>query len=377
MLTHPVNQTPLNMPRPHRSSHAWLTLLLAAACLAFPAMAQEKSGAPVVTTTVQEQEVFRVLQLTGTVTSARSSRLSAATSGLVAELLVDAGSRVEQGQLLLQMDEELAQLQARGATAAVEQANIAVQDARRRLEEARSLAPQQSIAESVVKDIAAEVSQDEAALHQAEAEAGYRRGILARHKVKAPFSGVISAKLTELGEWVNPGQPVLELVSLDDVRLDFPVAEDFAADITVGAPMRFGITADPDKRHDAVVATVVPVTDPGARTFLLRVEPSDTSQRLIPGTSVQGSLKLATGRRAVVVPRDGIVRSPGGRIVVWTVEEGEDGAVVRENVVSTGLSFDALVEVTTGLQAGARIVIRGNEALQNGQSVVIRSAGDA
>ncbi len=216
-------------------------------------------------------------------TSARSARLSAATSGLVSALEVDAGSRVKAGQLLLQMDPELAQLQARGAEAAAEQAKLALRDARRRLEEARTLAPQQSIAESVVKDLAAEVAQDEAAVHQAEAEAGFRKGVLDRHQLKAPFDGVISAKLTELGEWVTPGQPVLELVALDDVRLDFPVAEDFAADIQVGAPMRFGITADPTARHDAVVTTVVPVTDPGARTFLLRVQPDRFTAATHPG----------------------------------------------------------------------------------------------
>ncbi len=366
----------MNMPRTIACPYPLRAVLLLAACLALPANAQDKAGAPVVVTTVQEQEVYRVLQLTGTVTSARSARLSPATSGLVSALQVDAGSRVEGGQLLLQMDDELAQLQARGAEAAVERANLALRDARRRLEEARTLAPQRSIAESVVKDIAAEVSQDEAALHEAEAEAGYRRGILQRHQLKAPFAGVISAKLTELGEWVSPGQPVLELVALDDVHLDFPVAEDYAAFIAVGAPMQFSITADPTTHHNGAVTTVVPVTDPNARTFLLRAQPTDPEQTFTPGTSVQGKLRLAAGRRAVVVPRDGIVRSPDGRIVVWTVDAADGGTVVRENVVTSGLSFDSLVEISSGLEPGARIVVRGNEALQNGQNVVIRQAGE-
>jgi RND family efflux transporter MFP subunit len=339
---------------------------------AAPIIAQERSGAPVVVAEVREQEIYRVLQLTGTVTSARSARLSAATSGLVTALHVDAGSRVEQGQVLLELDPELAQLQAQGASAAVEQARTALTDARRRLDEARSLAPQRSIAESVVRDLAAELAQDEAALHEAEAEAGYQLGILARHTLKAPFSGVISTKLTELGEWVNPGQPVLELVAIDDVRLDFPVAEDYLEDIQVGAPLTFGVNSDPSTTYAGTVATVVPVTDPGARTFLLRVLANNPGQRLIPGMSVRASLKLATGRRALVVPRDGVVRYPDGRVVVWTVEAGADGLTVRENVVRAGLTFDSLVEVLEGLAAGAKIVVRGNEALQNGQRVIIR-----
>jgi len=70
----------------------------------------------------------------------------------------------------------------------------------------------------------------------------------------------------------------------------------------------------------------------------------------------------------VVVPRDAILRFPDGRIVVWTVSDG----VVSENLVSTGLSFDSMVEVKRGLGAGATVVVEGNEALQSGQQVIIR-----
>jgi multidrug efflux pump subunit AcrA (membrane-fusion protein) len=83
-------------------------------------------------------------------------------------------------------------------------------------------------------------------------------------------------------------------------------------------------------------------------------------------------MKLATGRRGLVVPRDAILRSPDGRVVVWTVSAGEEGPVVSENLVRTGLAFDSLIEVREGLVAGARIVVQGNNALQDGQRVLIR-----
>lgn len=317
---------------------------------------------------VQERDIHRVLDLTGTVTAIRSARLSVATSGLVATLQVDAGSRVEAGQLLLELDPELAQLQLDSATAQVEQANTALQDARRRLAEARTLIPQRSIAESVVRDIEAEVAGDEAALHQAQAEAGYRRGILQRHQLRAPFDGVVSEKLTELGEWIDPGQPVLGLVALEDVRLDFPVSEDYLADIRPDTPLTFSLSANPDQVFEGSVDTVVPITDPGARTFLLRVLAQNPNQRLLPGMSVRAQLQLATGRSGMVVPRDAILRFPDGRVVVWTVEAG----IARENLVVTGLGFASLVELSEGLQPGATVVVEGNEALQNGQRVTTR-----
>mgnify|MGYP003630781391 CR=1 FL=1 len=336
--------------------------------------AQEEKAAAVTTAITREQDIQRVLNLTGTVTAAQAARLSVATSGLVTAMYVDAGSKVKAGDLLLELDPELAQLQLDSAKAQVEQVGSALKDARRRLEEAQRLIPQRSIAESVVRDIEAEVASDQAALHQAEADAGYRQGILQRHQLRAPFAGVVSSKLTETGEWINPGQAVFDLVAVDDVRLDFPVSEDYLAEIRTDTPVTFSLNANPGQSYPGRVATVVPVTDPGARTFLLRVLAQNPAQKMLPGMSVRASLKLATGRRGLVVPRDAIIRFPDGRVVVWVIDSGEGGPTAREQPVSMGLAFDSLVEIRDGLAAGAMVVTTGNETLQNGQRVALPAA---
>lgn len=365
----------------HRRLPARSTLILPAllcACIANAGMADDGRTTPVTVTPALQQEIHRVLDLTGTVTPMQSARLSVATSGLVSAMHVEAGSTVESGQLLLELDPELARLQVDSAAAQMEQMDTALNDARRRLEEARKLIPQRSIAESAVRDLEAEVAGDQAALHQARADLAYRQGILARHQLHAPFNGVVSAKLTELGEWVTPGQAVLELVGLQDVRLDFAVAEDYLADIDSGAPLSFSLNADPSRVYTGHVVTAVPVTNTDARTFLLRVEAQNPERRLLPGMSVRASLKLASGHRGLVVPRDSLLRFPDGRVVVWTIENNAEGAVARENTVRTGLAFDSLVEIREGLAAGATVVVEGNEALQDGQRVSIhqREPGD-
>ena len=334
--------------------------------------AADDPGVPVEVAMAREQAVQRVVHLTGSVTSARSSRLSAATSGLVTVLQVDAGSRVAAGDLLLELDPELAQWQWESAQASVEQTRLALSDARRRLQEARTLAPQRSIAETVVRDLAAEVAEDEAALHQAEAEAGYRKGILSRHRLSAPFAGVVSTKLTELGEWVTPGQAVLELVATDELRLDFQVAEDFLGNITPDTPVRFTLGSDTDVVYAGAVDTVVPVANPGARTSLLRVRAANTDERMLPGMSARAVITLNAGRQGLSVPRDAILKFPDGRTVVWVVRDDDSGTVVKEQRVETGLVFDGQVEVRAGLQKGARVVIQGNEALRDGQRVSVQ-----
>ncbi len=350
------------------SVHPVLACALFLSLIAMPGVATGQAPKPVGVAVAREEAIKRTVHLTGTVTAARAASLSAASSGLVTALLVDAGSEVAEGDVLLELDPELARLQWQSAQAAVSAASAALTDARRRLQEARALAPKQSIAETAVRDLEAEVREDEALLQAATAEAAYREAVLERHRVKAPFSGVVTAKLTELGEWVVPGVPVLELVSTANLRIDFPVAEDYLGAASEASRLLYLIGEDSEGK-EARVMTVVPVSDPGARTFLLRAEAVAADSRLVPGLSVRGRLSLNTGRRSVVVPRDALIRYPDGRIVIWVVEEGDKAA---ERIVTAGIEFDGLVEITSGLRPRERVVTAGNEALQVGQMVSIR-----
>ncbi len=355
----------------HRSCLAGI--LSGITLLSGPVATARDSGLPVSITEAKRQQIFHEVQLTGSVTAQRAARLSVSTSGLVKQLVVDTGSRVAAGDTLLQLDDELISLQVSSAEARHAQARMQVEDAQRRLREARKLLPQRSVAETVVRDLEAEVAQDDAVAQQLQADALYQRGLRDRHTLRAPFNGVISAKLTEAGEWVSPGQAVLELVATEVVYLDFPVAEDFLPALQQGGRVRYTLGADSTAVFSGEVDTVVPVTDPGARTFLLRVVPNLPHPQLTPGVSVRATLELATGREALVVPRDATVRLPDGRAIVWSVETIDGVQQAKENPVQIGLQFGDLVEISQGLDDGAKVVIEGNETLRAGQALIIRS----
>ncbi len=363
---------PVTRPRPRTTLLALWTLLLLCALAGSRATAQApEKGVPVQVETVRESALREIVRLTGSVTAAREAGLSPATAGLVTELNVDVGSHVAQGDTLLKLDEELAHWQWRSATSEEAAASAALADARRRLSEARSLAPKQSIAETVIRDLAAEVSEDEALLQRAQAEVGFRRASLERHSLRAPFTGVVSNKLTELGEWVAPGEPVLALVATTDLYLDFRVADKFLQAIGTDTRVSYATNVQAVDPREARVETIVPVSDPGARSFLLRTRPVAPDPRLIPGMAVQGEMQLDSGKRGLVIPRDAILRYPDGRIMVWVVDSRDTRTVVAERRITTGLNFDGVVEVLTGLAAGERVVVKGNEALQMDQPVNI------
>ncbi len=339
-----------------------------------------EEGVPVTIHEVRQQQVYRQVTITGSVTSPSVANLSPMISGLVHELYVDEGDKVISGDLLLKLDSELAEYRWQASTALQNQTAAALADSRRRLREAQQLVSQRSIAKSNVDALVSEVAQDQAAFEQAKADAYYQQAVLNRHRIKAPFSGVINKKLADKGEWVSQGQGVFELVATDGLRLDFAVAEDYLKAVTLDALVQFRISALPGQKFSGRVQKIVPVADPGARTFLLRVMAAEEGLPLMPGMSAQAILKIpdqADGdvlSEGLVVPRDAVLRYSDGRRVVWSVEQVDGTWVARENLVKTGPTFEGLVEIREGLSAGTRVVVRGNEGLQDNQRVRIVKA---
>ena len=343
-------------------STVWLLLVIA------PLGHTQIPKPPVVVTVVDNDAIVEEVSLTGTVTSPQFARVSAAVSGQVAEVMVDAGARVGAGDELVRLDAEIARLELRGARAAVAQAEAQLTDTRRRLGEARRLGEQHSIAATEVESLAARVTIDEATVTRLKAEADRQAALVARHSVRAPFAGVIGSKLTEAGAWVTPGTAVVELVAIAKLRLDFRAPQELLS--RIGPDTVLLVRGNDGELVRAKIEAAVPVTDPTARTFLLRAS-AGAEAGFAPGMSALGVLRLVSSRHNVSIPRDALVRYPDGRTSVWLVEGSDDTATVKERLVTTGSVAAGEVEIRAGLSGGERVVVRGNEALQDGQEVSV------
>lgn len=368
------------MPAPRLRPLFLLLMAVVGTAASFPLAATAQT--PVTLATAEERPLFREVRLTGSVSSPQVALLSSEVAGLVKTLHVDIGDTVEQGQLLLELDDELSDIALDHARAAVLQQQEALADSRRRLDEARTLEARSSIAASDVRTLEAQERIAAAALTEAEAVARQRRAELERHRITAPFSGSVSRKLTEAGEWITPGSPVLELVATEGLRIDLPTPQAFYSHIDEHTELQLQFDAYPDQHYAARWDRKVPQADSQARTFLLRVTLADAPDSessppsLIPGMSVNALMKLGNGQHALSVPRDTLLRYPDGRASVWIAEPTDDGeATVSERFVRTGQESSGWIEIRSGLAAGARVVLQGNEILRDGQTVQIVAQG--
>lgn len=352
-------------------------LVLLAAPPASP-QEQESSQSPLSVEAVvaRTQPLFEDVPVSGTVNPLQQALLSAEVSGLVQSIRKDIGQTVKKGELLLVLDPELNSISRDAALAELASARETLADSRRRFNELQQLLGDRHVAETEVESLASEVRVREAQLQSAQVEAERQSALLRRHQISAPFSGTISQRQIEVGEWVEPGTALFELVATGELRADFRVPQRYFPQIKPDTEIR--VTLDDGRTLITRVAYKVPVSRSGGRTFLLRTTiPDGQSAELIPGMSASATLQLKKDQPGVALPRDAILRYPDGRVTVWIAEPGTAWgapAKVREQQVTTGLSFNGQVEIKSGVQAGQRVIVRGNESLTPGQTVVMKQA---
>ncbi|MCP4408255.1 MAG: efflux RND transporter periplasmic adaptor subunit [Gammaproteobacteria bacterium] len=328
----------------------------------------------VVVSTAQMETVIKQIPLTGTITSAKVARLSAEVNGQVEIVNVEIGDRIDSGDTLLQLDREIEQFTLQSLQAETELARAQLADAKRRYQNAERLRQQNNISANELRLLEAEVEIDGAALKRQQADERKQQARVDRHTLKAPFDGVISERTTEVGEWIEPGKPVLTLVAIDDLRIDFRVPQEFYTRINQQSAISVTLDALPNREFNGKIETVVPISDPSSRTFIMLVKMDDSETRMTPGMSVQGKLRLNTGRQGVVISRDALLRYPDGRVTVWVVKPEAQPPAVAEQRVKTGHSFDSQITILEGIQAGDVVVVKGNESLQEGQPVRIQGS---
>lgn len=333
--------------------------------------AAAQQAAPVAVARAESDSIIREVTLTGSLMSPRRAELTPEVSGRATDVIAEAGDQVETGDALLQLDPELARIELRQADAALDEAEANLADARRRLREAEDLAARDSIGQSELEGRRSEVRQLEAVLARREAERAFRVELLDRHRLLAPFAGVINRRMIDVGERAHTDEPVYELVATERLRLDLEVPQRFFGSVTTDTEAAVRVDARPDAAIDGRINAVIPVSDSSSRTFHARVDLDNRDGRLTPGMSARATLRMDTGRTGIVIPQDALIRYPDGRTVVWIVEGDGDTRTVRERRVQTGLRFDGRITIGEGIEAGTTIVTEGNEALQDEQQVRI------
>jgi len=388
------------------------------------AYAQPGRGpAPVVVAKVAERSVTAAQVFVGTVMPQRHATIGSAVDGRVVEFPVEEGDRVEPQQKLAQLLTETITLEQASAAAElrlrreqlqelengtrqeeIEQARsrMAAAEARRdfqqaslirlenanrsrgavtedELEEARATAIEAReifLEMKAAYELAVAGPRPEVIM-QARAQVEFQEAVVDRltdrikkHTIISRFAGYVVKEHTEMGQWVNRGDPVAEVAALDEVDIVVQVVEHSVPYIRIGDDVRVEIPALPDHVFIGKVQAVVPQADQRSRTFPVKIrvanEVSPAGPLIQAGMYARAALPIGKSQMASLVPKDAIVLG-GPQPMVFTVSDatspGDEGKVQAVRV-ELGVAQGDWVQVLGVIEPGAFVVVQGNERLR-------------
>ncbi|MGQ4807860.1 Multidrug resistance protein MdtA [Candidatus Entotheonellaceae bacterium PAL068K] len=409
-------------PGGHSRIAGWLGSLVLTALLVQvqPLWAQGGRPAVVEVAAVERQSIAQPVTFVGTVEPRRSSRVATEVEGLVSELLVDEGRRVDRGEPLVRIRQERLQILLRNRRAAAErfhqewvelkngtrpeviaEARADIVEAEAELRRAqrenqrqvdldrsgvtarRTREDAETATEIARQRLARAKARYEVALRgpraerlaQAEAQYQVARTEVARLRydqeqstIRTPFAGFVVTTHTEVGQWLDRGDPVVTLIDLERAHINVPVPERYVSDVQPGAAAMVHLDALPDETWQGTVLRVIPHADE-ARTFPVTVEVANGKSRIKSGFVARVTLTIGAQHDALLVPKDAIVSQGPGQIV-FAVRDGKAKSVP----IQRSMFHEGFAVVSGDLQPGESVVVRGNERLRTGQAVRLEPA---
>ncbi|SMH57614.1 efflux RND transporter periplasmic adaptor subunit [Mesorhizobium australicum] len=338
---------------------------------------------PVSTVKIEPAKWTPGIQAIGTVSASRGVDLTVETSGIVKDIKFASNQRVEQGALLVQLDDlqQQADLSAQRAQAALDKQN---------LDRAIELQKRGVGSETTVE-------QAQAAATASAAQVAKLEAVLEQKQLTAPFAGTMGIPRIDLGQYLTPGTTVATLQNLDVLRADFSVPEQSLNLVRIGQPVRFGVN-DADMPFRGAIVGIEPKVDPSTRLVLIRAEIANPEGKLAPGQFVQVRVDLPEEDNVIAVPQTAVVTSlygdfvyavrpadakpaaapakegdakPAAETPAPTPAQAAPSLVAQQIFVKLGRRSDGRVEIVEGLKDGDEIVTAGQNRLSNGGPVVV------
>jgi RND family efflux transporter MFP subunit len=335
-----------------------------------PVQATEAEPKVVSVAAVRSVEVAPQMMVSGQVYSRFQSNLSAGVDGRL-DWIAEPGSQVAAGAELARLDARPLQLRANELQAQLKRSRINATRLSKELARLTTLVTKQLISQTQLEQMQADFDLATADVELAQASLAQLQDQLNRTVLKAPFAGVVSSRLHQVGEEVSRSETLLQLVNLTDleVRLFAPLG--YAAFLTPGQSLQ---VYRQQGESSLQLSSVIPVSDVRSQTFEARLQIDEkVADQYQVGQLVSVALPTAAAVVSHVVHRDALVLGKNQHAVFMVQQNAEKNAVVKRVVVVPGQGQGEWMQVDAPLSAGALLVVRGADTLKDGDKVRVLS----
>jgi RND family efflux transporter MFP subunit len=322
----------------------------------------------VVTAEVETAELEAPITLVGTAEPMHLSEVASEIGGLVEKITARQGARVNKGDTLLQLRNVRQKLLLGEAEARQQEVKTRLEKAEADTRRAEDLFAKKFISE---EELNARSTERDSLLRQVEQLQAAIRLIedrLSRMTVRAPFSGQVVRELTETGEWLGEGDAAVTLADLSTVKVMVPVPEKQIANIKTGSSIAIRFDALPERDFTGKVTAIIPLADADARTFPVQIDVANPDGTILGSMLARATFQIGARTETAFIPKDALVPRPDGSGYVVRVVEGK-AEIVPVKVLLGKESQFAVIPLGGELNAGDRVVVRGNERLRPGQAV--------
>jgi membrane fusion protein, multidrug efflux system len=324
------------------------------------------AGAPPATVTtmvVAEEEWQPQLTASGSLRAYRGVDLSTEVNGIVKSVFAKSGMDVKEGTLLMSLvqDADVAQLHALQA-----QADLAKVINERDRQQLAIEAISKNAFDSSSADYKAKTAQVE-----------QQTALVAKKNLKAPFSGRIGIVSVNPGQFINNGDKILTLQTIDPIFVDFTVPQNVAADVQKDQVVHLTTDAFGAKSFNGKITAISPKIDPNTRNIQVEALIPNPNKKLLPGMFANLKVDMGQKVRYITVPQTSVTFNPYGSVIYIAAQgkdkDGKANLEAKQVFVTTGPTRGDQIAILKGIAVGDTIVTSGQLKLKNGTPLIVNN----
>ena len=337
-------------PGPLRAGLSALGLVATVPAAPGPAPAAAPSGVPVEIAKAESAPLAETVRAVGTLRSDESVIVRPEIAGRIVETPFAEGQVVDKNALLFRLDDSIAK-------AELVEAEAAYVLSRQNNVRARELMEKGAGTARARDEAVARMEMDKARVELARAR-------LAKTRIQATFAGIVGLRKVSVGDYVAPGQDLVNLESIDTIKLDFRIPERHLGALAVGQKVSADMDAFPGRIFEGQVFAIDPQIDASAHSIAVRATLINPDRVLRPGLFARVGLTVRERTESIAIPEQAIMPR-GDKFFIYKIADGH--AVLTP--VEIGRRASGRVEITRGLRPGEEVVVAGQLKLQDGSPV--------
>lgn len=312
----------------------------------------------------EKKQIRPYIETTGTLKADEEATVSSEVDGIVKKIKVEEGSAVGVGTLLVEINQIDYLLDKKRSDAALKQAEASLVNVKAEYKRKESLFKEELITKQQFDDISTRVTLAEADVSRAKAALETSTEKLSRTKVYSPLNGAVKEKKISVGDYVRNGSPLLQLIKIDPLKLNFTISEKDIASLKTGQEVVFTVDSFAGKNFNGKVNLLYPNVEERTRTLQAEAMVPNANHLLKPGSFTRATIYTGAPRDAVVAPLTALMYD-NSTISLFVVE----GNIARARIVKTGGKYGENVEIIEGLKEKEQVVVVGQNNLSEGVKV--------